>query len=175
MTRLDWKQGRFNVNFETDQINAALRGWEYGNGDQIDYYRFQAEKTQVNDVYDEGYGIGRVFDGPFTLDVLHAIHQEGANENTDTGFYFNDDLHVSAVYNVLMRLGLTSMDLDTGGYLKDRIVYDNKVFRVTNIQILGQIQRRDIICAIDATQVKPDELANDLQFRKWSDEPQGWG
>jgi hypothetical protein len=36
------------------------------------------------------------------------------------------------------------------------------------VQVLGQIQQRDIIVAIDATQVKPDELVNDIQFAQYA-------
>jgi hypothetical protein len=59
-------------------------------------------------------------------------------------------------------------DIKTGNYLKDRVVYDRKVFRVVQISIRGQMQRRDIIVAISTTQVKPDELVMDAQFAAWS-------
>jgi hypothetical protein len=59
------------------------------------------------------------------------------------------------------------MDLNTQNYLKDRFVYDTKVFRVTSVQVLGQIKQKDIIVSIDATQVKPDEMVNDLQFAQY--------
>jgi len=37
------------------------------------------------------------------------------------------------------------------------------------INVLGQIQRRDLIVSIEATQVRGDELVNDAQFAKYSD------
>ena len=165
MGRLDWKRGRFNADFETNQINGGLRGYQNTQaGDQIDYYRFSHVLSEMNDVYDEGDGAGKVYRPPVTVPVLHVNHNEGPNEDLDTGFYFNDDLYITASFDQLFRTGLVFQDIRTNKYLKDRIVYDTRVFRVTDMNIVGQIDERDIIVGIQASQVKPDELVNDPQF-----------
>lgn len=168
MSRLDWKHGRFSDKYEIGQIDGALFGHQRNFGDYIDYYRFLRDASKSHDVYDEGDQVGRVFAQPMNLPVLHVTHQEGPRLDESTGFYYNDELHVTASLSQLSRVGLTFMDLETQDYLKDRFVYDDKVFRVTSIDVLGQIVRRDIIVAIDATHVKPDELVDDLQFAKWA-------
>jgi hypothetical protein len=169
MSRLDGKRGRFNVNYETNEINSGLKSWGFSNvGDTVDWYRFRADLSEVHDVYDEGTGVGRVYDGPISIPVLHATHSEGANEDTDIGFYFTDDLHVTASYAVMRAAGFIDLDQNTYKYLKDRFVYDGKVFRVLHIQVLDQIQQRDIIVGIDASHVKPDEMVNDQQFARWN-------
>jgi hypothetical protein len=66
-------------------------------------------------------------------------------------------------------VGIRYVFVHRADYLRDRIVYDNKVFRVMKINVLGQIQRRDLIVSIEATQVRGDELVNDAQFAKYSD------
>jgi hypothetical protein len=38
--------------------------------------------------------------------------------------------------------------------------------------VLGQIQSRDIIVGMECVQVKPDELVNDAQFSRYSQESQ---
>lgn len=171
MARLDFKQGRFNTQAETNEINWGLRGSVDTVGDEIRYYRFDRADSVLDTVYDEGSDVGRVFRGPFTVPVIHATHVEGESEQSDTGFYSNDTLHVSASFSMLARVGLAEMDLKTRGYLKDRIVYDDVVFRVVKMEILGQIQQKDVIVSIDATQVEPDELIDDYQFRRWSLNP----
>lgn len=165
-SRLDWKRGRFDVDrFETNEINGAIRGFQSTTVyDEIQYYRFVERLSQVHDIYDEGDGAGKVYRLPVTVPVLHANHDEGSNEDTDTGFYFNDDLYVTASFDQLFRTGLVFQDIRTNKYLKDRIVYDTRVFRVTDMHILGQVRERDIIVGIQATAVKPDELVNDPQF-----------
>lgn len=172
MGRLDWKRGRFNTDtWETKEINGALRGYQSTQVyDEVEYYRFSHRLSEMGDIYDEGVGVGKVFRLPVTVPVLHVNHEEGVNENTDEGFYFNDDLYVTASFDQLYRTGLVFQDIHTQKYLKDRIVYDTRVFRVTNMSILGQVRERDVIVAIRATQVKPDELVNDPQFQDFIDE-----
>lgn len=169
MARLDWKKGRFNTNYETNEIMKGLEGWQNSTiGTTIDYYRFDSVHSVEHDVYDEGTGVGRVYKNPFPLPALHVTHNEGNRQNRPEGLYWNDNLHVIASYDQIRHVGITKMDIDQRNYLVDRMVYDNKVFTVTNIQVLGQIQARDIIVGIDGTQVRNDELVNDQQFSKWS-------
>lgn len=166
MGRLDWKRGRFNTDtWESREIMQALRGYQSTQVyDEVEYYRFSHRLSEMGDIYDEGVGVGKVYRPPVVVPVLHVNHEEGPNEDTDAGFYFNDDLYIQASFDQLYRTGLVFQDIRTNKYLKDRIVYDTRVFRVTNMSILGQVRERDIIVAIQATQVKPDELVNDPQF-----------
>lgn len=168
MARLDWKHGRFSETYEVNEIHGAIYGHVHNFGDFVDWYRFLREDSHSHDVYDEGEGVGRVYGPPIHMPVIHATHDEGRNEDLVEGFYFRDSLHLSASFSQLTRAGLTRMDLEAPTYLKDRIVYDTRVFRVTAISVLGQIRQRDIVVGIDCTQVKPDELVNDLQFAKWA-------
>lgn len=159
------------MDYETNEIEGAVRGRQDLAGDQILYYRFDSTASVEDTLYDEATGAGRVFAGPFPIPVMHVTHEEGPVEQRREGFYYNDQIHITAGYNMVRRLGLTNMDINTQTYLKDRIVYDGKVFRVLNIQILGQIQRRDIIVAIDATQMQPDEFTGDPQFVAYATTP----
>lgn len=169
MGRIGWKGGRFSVDFETSEIYRGLRDWQRWTGDQIYYYRFAYDQSNTDPVYGEATGpLGRVYFGPNNIPALHVVHIEGDNDNTLHGFYFNDRAHVTLSFDQLKRLGLDKMDLNTQNYLKDRFVYDTKVFRVTSVQILGQLQQKDIIVSIDATQVKPDEMVNDVQFAQYA-------
>ena len=169
MGRLDWKRGRFDSDFETGEIHRGLRGHQSAQiGDEVQYYRLDFEHSQMDDLYDEGTGYGRVYHPPVDLPCLHVTHDEGENQDTDTGFYFNDNLYITASFDQVYRTGLTLMDIEHQRFLKDRILYDGRVFRVTQIHILGQIQTRDIVVSIEGTQVKPDEMVNDPQFAAYS-------
>lgn len=169
MSRVGWKGGRFSVDWETSEIYKGLRDWQRWTGDQIYYFRFAYDQSSVDPVYGEADSPnGRVYFGPNIIPALHVIHTEGGNDNTLEGFYYNDTAHVTLSFDQIKKMGLDRMDLNTSNYLKDRFVYDTKVFRVTRMEVMGQIQQRDIIVSIDATQVKPDEMVNDLQFAQYA-------
>jgi len=168
MGRLDHKRGRFHSDYETNEIHDAIEGHIRQVGDEILYYRFNTDDSVMHDIYDEGDGVGRVYDGPYRIPTIHVTREEGLNQDTDTGFYYNDGIHITAGYQQFVNSGLTKMDIEHHLYLKDRFVYDGRVFRVTRIEVLGQIQKRDLVVGIDATQVKPDELVNDEQFASYS-------
>lgn len=174
---MDYKRGTFNADSETDKILQGLAGWQEVDGDWIDYYRFDPVNSQIDDVYDEPVGNGLSYYPPFRVEALHVEHVEGGNEDSEYGFYYNDDAAVLVAFDKMMQSGIDYADIMTGNYLKDRFVYDRKVFRVRQMSIRGQMQRRDIMVAISATQVKPDELVNDTQFSDWG--PNGaytlWG
>lgn len=174
VSRADWNGGRFNVDYETQEIYRGLRGWQRETGDQAEYFRFAYDQSTVDPVYGEATApSGRVYFGPLLIPALHVVHTESAVEEMPEGFTYHDKVHVTASFDQLKRTGLTTMDIYTQNYLKDRIVYDNKVFRVYNVQILGQIQQKDIIVTFDGTQLRPEDMVNDLQFAQYANAPTG--
>lgn len=166
MSRLDWKEGgRFDRKGEAQQIDAALRGFQNAEiEDEISYYRYWTENSQMHAVYDEPTGTGLAFHPPVDIPVLHATHNEGPNQDTATGFYFVDDLYVTMSYSQFVRTGLTEADVRTQNYLRDRVVYDGKLFRVTQMHVTGQISQTDFVVSLEGSQIKPDEYILDPQF-----------
>lgn len=174
MGRLDFKNGRFGTDYETDQIEGALRGWQGEFGDALLYYRFWQEQSQTHDIFDEATEAGRIYHPPQRVPVLHVTHIEGGQEQREQGFYYNDDLYVKGFFEDFRdNLGFTDLDIVHQHYMRDRVVYDYKVFKVLRLSITGQIQERDIMVSMEATQVKPDELINDPQFKKYLDPDYG--
>jgi hypothetical protein len=168
MARIDTKRGRQNPDQATDNILKAMRGYAENNGDWITYYRYDDNATMMDSVYDEAVDGGLQYSPPVRIQCLHVIHVEGGNEDSDRGFYYNDDLDAKIAFDLFLQAGMTIADIATGNYLKDRVLYDRKIFRVTQLAVEGQIQERDIIIGLSATQEKPDELVNDAQFAEWS-------
>jgi hypothetical protein len=168
MARIDDKRGRFNNDQATDSILKGLRGYAENNGDWLWYYRFDPLATVMDDVYDEATDGGLKYKPPVRMQCLHVTHVEGGNEDSDLGFYYNDDLDATIAFDLFLQAGMVLADIETGNYIKDRVVYDRKLFAVKQLAVQGQVQQRDIIIGLSATQVKPDELVNDTQFAKWS-------
>src|SRR4051812_44344863 len=104
--RLGRKQGRFTADFEVNDINAGLRGHQQAFGDEVEYYRFLRDASEMDDIYDEGTGAGKVFLGPIPVPAIKVIHVEGGSDQNDTGFYYNDDLHISLGYDMLDKIGM---------------------------------------------------------------------
>lgn len=168
MSRIDHKRGRLNADQATDRMFQAMRGYAENNGDWLWYYRYDDASTVMDDVYDEAIGDGLIFLAPVRIQCLHITHVEGGNEESERGFYYNDDLDASIAFDLFLQAGMTMADIQTGNYIKDRVVYDRKPFRVTQLAVEGQIQERDIVIGLSATQLKPDELVKDAQFAQWS-------
>ncbi|MFE2539043.1 hypothetical protein [Actinacidiphila glaucinigra] len=171
-SRLDWKRGRFGVNAETTLIHRALRAWQARTGDVVTYFRFQYADSDVHEVYDEATGAGKVFYGRWQLPALHVTHLESASdEPRDSGLYVTDTLRVVASYDQLVKFGLSDMDIRHGSFQRDRIAYDNALYAVQRLAVVGQIRRRDVIVVIEAQQLHNDELVNDPQFEQYRVDP----
>lgn len=168
MSRLDFKNGRFTADFETDQIYIAMQGWRQVSGDWVDYFKFAADITPLDNIYDEADYPGRQYFPRIRIPVLHATVVPGDNQNTEMGFYYNDTLVVLVAFDQFTTSGMDFVDVEQGNYLKDRIYYNQKVFRVLSMVPSGKIQQRPTMIRIDATQLKPDELTDDTQFAPWS-------
>jgi hypothetical protein len=166
MSRLDWKEGgRFDRKREQQQIDGALRGFQNAEiEDEISYYRYWSSHSQEHPVYDEPDGTGLAFHPPVDVPVLHATHGEGLNQDTETGFYFVDDIYVTMSFSQFTRTGLTEADVRHESYLRDRVVYDGKLFRVSTIHVTGQVSKTDFVISLEGSQMKRDEYILDPQF-----------
>jgi hypothetical protein len=145
-----------------------MEGWRDTTGDFLRYFRYDSGASQIDPVYDEATGTGRVYYPLIVVPCQHVIHVEGENEYGEYGMYYNDSLAATISFAAFTGVGLHLADIETGNYLDDRVLYDRKIFRVVQLLVRGQIQQRDIIIALQATQLKPDELVDDPQFAEWS-------
>lgn len=170
MSRLDWKRGRFDVDYDVTEQQYALRGRADEVGQEVQWYRFDPAASVMDDLFDEGTDGGRAYLGPIRVPMLHVTHIVGANLDVEaTGFYTQDELAATASFQQMAQiLGLTDNAEDNRVFLRDRIVYDDLVFRVMQVEILGQVKNRDVIASIHASQIKRDELVNDVQFARWA-------
>lgn len=168
ISRLDAKRGRYGPDHETDTIFQAMSGWQGVDGDWVAYYRFDEARSMMDDVYDEPTASGLVWKKPVRVEVLHVTDTRGSNEYGDRGFYSARGIDVRVMFDKFIQAGMSKLDIATENYLKDRMVYDNKVFRVQSIAVEGQMQERDVICGITGTELNADELVFDSAFSDWA-------
>jgi hypothetical protein len=145
-----------------------MEGWRDTTGDFLRYFKYDSSASEMDPVYDEATGTGRAYFAPIVVPCQHVIHVEGENEYGEYGMYYNDSLSATISFAAFTGVGLRMADIETGNYLDDRVLYDRKIFRVVQLLVRGQIQQRDIIIALQATQLKPDELVDDTVFAEWS-------
>jgi hypothetical protein len=167
MARLDSKKGRFDPAYESAEIDGALEGFQTVYGQSIDYFRFSHSNSTWHEVYGEATGDGRIYYTPVAVPVLQVIREEGQAEQLDAGLYWTDTIHVIGSFSHLAKTGLTDLDIQHGRYLNDRLAYDSRLFRITRINVLGQLKTRDVIVSIDGVQLKKGDVANDPQFASW--------
>lgn len=168
MSRLDHKSsGRFTPRFETTELDRAAMGYERTWGDTVDYYRYAPELSAGHSVYDEPAGDGRKFSGPHKIPVMTVVRDEGMPEYLPGGMYWTDSLFFTIPYAELVRAGLGDIDIEHGNYTRDRLIYDDRVFRVVRIQVHGQVNRRDTMVVVTGIQLKPADLIGDVQFSAW--------
>jgi hypothetical protein len=168
MARLDWKRGaRFQADAETNRVFTGMAGWRDVYGDWCSYYRFNAALTVTDPIYDEAVGTGRMYYPPIRVPCLHVVHVQGENEYGQLGYYFNDTLTVTCSFDQFGAVGLMYSDIETGNFLQDRIVYDREVYRVVQMSPRGKIQERSTVIQIECSQLKPDEMYDDLTFQQY--------
>ncbi len=141
----------------------------------VQWYFFNVEDSVIDDLYDEGADTpvtgGRRWRGPLPVPVLSAVRQEGFKSTSDDGMYTLDTIDIRLSHEQARRVGLLpNMDQNTELHLRDRVVYDNRVFGLRNIQVTGQAESsgHDVMVRILGVQVRPDELVNDPDFKDWS-------
>ena len=169
-------RGRFfPPKYETRRIDRDVELHQRAFGTTVQWYFFDVEDTVIDDLYDEGADTavtgGRRWKGPITVPVLSAVRQEGIKVASDDGMYTLDTIDLRLSHEQARRVGLLpNMDQNTELHLRDRIVYDNRVFGLRNIQVTGQFEGsgHDVMVRILGVQLRPDELVNDPDFKKWS-------
>lgn len=171
MARIDSHQGRATSDFETSRMFEGMQGWQKSFGDWVDYYRLDRARTTWDEVYEEVTGPGRIYQTPIRLACQHVTLLPGAQQWDDKGGYYSNALRAVIAYDTYTQSGMVLADIDTGKYQFDRIVYKNKVYRVTNLDEEGQIEERETVVAIDALQMKADELVEDQQFADYANRP----
>jgi hypothetical protein len=167
LSRLDRKRGRFGPSYEVWHASDAMLDYQDVYGDWAYYYRYDASQSVMHPVYDEPMSQGRIFVGPIRLPVIRLVRSEGAPDYRDGGLYWTDGLHLTIPVEGLERAQIAAIDVAHGRYVRDRVIYDDRVFRVSRISVLGQIRKQDLVAGVDLIQLKPEDLRGDQQFTAW--------
>lgn len=162
--------GKFDHRYELGAIFEGMqRDLQQFIGQQIPWYRFDAENSVQDPIYDVGNETGgRRFQRPFILPVIGADLEEGVEVNSGQGSYTTDIAHLVVSYDAAHKAGIRDAAKNWRLYLGDRFVYNDTVFQVRNIQVRGPVRDKYEVLGIDGWQVNAEELVNDPDFAKYA-------
>jgi hypothetical protein len=171
MARIDSHRGHFTSDAETTRLYDGMKGWQKNFGDTLTYFPFDKASTAWDDVYEEVTGAGRAYLSPIQLSCQHVTMFAGPQEWDEQGAYQSNALRAVVSYEIFTKSGMVLADILTEKYTFDRLVYKDKVYRITQINEEGQIQERPTVVAIDANQLRSDELVEDQAFSNYANRP----
>lgn len=158
--------GRFSALYEIESVGAGVENdLQEPMGQKVRWWVYSEEGSEIDPVYSVGadVGTGRMWLPPFEISVVMATISQGPLYQNDRGFYTLDNL-VLVVNATEMYTKLPDMAYGPDTHLKDRVEYRGHAFTPTLIYPKGHIQNHLVVVRIEALEVKPEELVNDVQF-----------
>jgi hypothetical protein len=164
----------FDPRFTQENIDDGIEAQQQETGVLVDWWFYDEKATIVDPTFDEGADTGgRRWTGPFPMPVLQASRTEGEPVESDLGFYTIDLVTLVLGYRQAANSGLLPAVDVTNQHLRDRFVFDSRVWSPTSIQarnLLGGGGTRSTVI-VRAAQVKPDEMINDPDFQAFAEDP----
>lgn len=162
--------GRFDYRFEMQSIYQGMqRDLQKEVGQTVPWYVLDRTSTQPDDTYDTGsVAVGRVWFAPRPLPCLSVVAREGQDMANQKGLYVINTLTVVVGAEALRRAGLGDVVDDPEQHTVDRIVYQDRVYKPTEVRARGVLTSPYAVVGVDAVQVMPDELVNDRQFARFA-------
>ena len=162
---------RFDWRLEMDNIYSGMQGdLALPVGQVVPWYVFDSVNTEVDPIFDiASTGNGRQYLSARPLQVMNAVKVEGTRVTNDRGRYTIDTLRVVFSADAARLAGLSDLIVNPNNHTSDRLVYENKVFDVTNLRVRGEVYGlySYAVIAADCQQTKREELINDPQFRAY--------
>lgn len=146
---------------EQQHIFDAYRWYEENLGVGVIWHEFDSEASQYHNTYDEG---GRHYTAGIYVMVLWAIITEARADRTEQGRKPTERLTLAISARSLDQSGVSEPE-DFARHLNDVIRYEDRLWKITDYNIRGQIPD-SVILGVSATQIYSDE---ELTF----DEPPG--
>lgn len=144
-------------------------------GQTLPWYVYDPTNTLVDPIYDVGdTPSGRRWKSPVLVPALGVIKLEAQEIRNDDGFYVVDTIEVYISPDTARAVGLSDIIWNPDNHDIDRVVYENKVFTITQVRVRGALVAGYAIVVAQGVQVKNEELVNDPQFYQyWQVEPNG--
>jgi hypothetical protein len=131
-------------------------------GQFVEWYLYNPDETNVDQVYDVGAPTGgRVWNAPVRLPVVNAYVFQSEMYQNDRGFYTVDTLRLFVNYDDVIRF-IPTLDSDPDARIKDRVKFRSQTYVPNRVFPRGQIDMDYMMLMVDLTQVKDEEMVNDV-------------
>jgi hypothetical protein len=154
---------------ETRQIWKHFDRYHKDIGESLIYYRFNADDSHYDPVYDEGF---RRYHQGVRIAILWVDQTEPVEDYTSEGRRPTQRLRCAVSAIDMFEAGFSVTEV-TGNRLQDAAVgdnwrrdrmndlvwYDSRFFEISAYQIKGRVQGEDVIIGITAIETWPDDDA----------------
>lgn len=155
--------GRFDPEYEIKSIRTGIsQDLQRPVGQSVLWRVYDSAATVVDDVYDIGSrAAGRTWQAPVTLPVVNAYVFQNEMYQNNRGFYTVDTLRLFINYDDVIR-NLPSLDENPDQHIKDRVEFRDQTYVPNRVFPRGQVDYDYMMLTVDLTQVKPEEMINDV-------------
>lgn len=155
--------GRFDPEYEIKSIRSGIsQDLQRPVGQSVLWRVYDETAVVVDDTYDIGSrAAGRSWKAAINLPVVNAYIFQNEMYQNDRGFYTVDTLRLFVNYDDVTRY-LPDLDANPDQHLKDRIEFRDQTYVPNRVFPRGQVQMDYAILTVDLTQVKPEEMINDI-------------
>ena len=158
-----------DVRREARQIWKHFGRYQLTIGEAIILYRFDADNSRYDSVYDEGY---RRYHKGVRVPILWVDQTEPTEDYTSEGRRPTQRLRFAVSAREMYEAGFSVTEV-TGNRLQDEspsdiwrrdrmhdiLYYDSRFFEISAYQIRGRVQGEDVIIGITAIETWPDDDA----------------
>lgn len=158
-----------DVRREARQIWKHFARYQQTIGETVIYYRFDADTSQYDSVYDEGY---RRYHKGVLVPVLWVDQTEATEDYTSEGRRPTQRLRFAVSAREMYEAGFSVTEVH-GNRLQDEspsdiwrrdrnhdiVWYDSRFFEISAYQIRGRVQGEDVIIGIACIETFPDDDA----------------
>jgi len=138
---------------ELAAVNRHLGWWQHTHGEVVLWYELDGKQSVYNAVFNVR---NKVYKEPVAVPVLWVISTEDTQENTPEGSRLVTTLQLTVTMNQMRRTGVSD-PYDYERHLNDLVVYSGEYYSVGEYSLLGRLWRDDVIIAINAIHVYPEE------------------
>jgi hypothetical protein len=155
--------GRFDQELEVKSIRHGItQDLEVPTGQKVYWYFYSSASTTVDHIYDVGASTGgRVWKKPLELPVVNAYVFQNEIYQNDRGFYAVDTLRLFINYDDVTAY-IPDLTDNPDQHIKDRVMFRGQYYVPNRIFPRGQVQMEYVVLSVDLTQVKPEEMVNDI-------------
>lgn len=155
--------GRFDPEFEVKSMRTGTsQDLERPVGQEVKWFVYDAAATTVDPVYDVGSDTGgRVWKAPLMLPTVNTYVFQNEMYMNDRGFYTVDTLRLFINYDDVLRY-LPTLETDPDTHLYDRVEFRTQIYVPNRVFPRGQINMDYMMLTVDLTQVKTEEMVNDI-------------